>query len=121
MHRNTERRTVAAVGLVALLAFTWFPTPAAAGGFGGGVPSWDVLTQAWAWLTSWGSLSGQQGSYIDPDGKLQAPRGGSAPSAHRFTHLRGEAGSFIDPNGQPQSAPAAPTTQAGSYIDPDGR
>jgi hypothetical protein len=118
MHRNA-RRTFAVVGLVALLALTWSPTPAAATGFGGGVPDWDVLSHAWAWLTSWGSLSGQQGSYIDPNGKrLHAPRGGST-SGHGLTHLQSEEGGYIDPNGKPLSAPMS-TTKAGSYIDPKG-
>ena len=121
MHRNSARRSLAVVSLAAFLALTASPSPAAAAGFAG-VPGWEALASAWAWLADLGGLPhlrGELGSFIDPNGRpLVAPPNGSA-SSRGLTHLQGGLGSFIDPDGKPQNAP--PSGQAGSFIDPNGR
>ena len=119
MHRSTARRGAVVVALAAFLALMGSPAAAASWG---NVPGWNALASAWAWLADLGGrphLKGEQGSYIDPDGRhLVAAPNGSARS-HGLRQLRGKLGSYIDPNGKPQNT--SPSGEAGGYIDPDGK
>lgn len=72
------------------------------------------LARLWSWLAD---LWGENGCYIDPDGRCHDSTGGT-PSAPAET----ENGCFIDPNGGGcATKPALPDNiDAGCYIDPYG-